>query len=108
VTWERPSKPAVSGASSFWGPWAARLPPAVIHPPTAVTATDPDVGGAQGDALTYSWSSAANMTDPPASATKFKCTMVGLSQITITVTHGAATMPCSVMQTFTVDCVDRI
>jgi hypothetical protein len=48
------------------------------------------------------------MTDPTESATKFKCTTVGLSQITITVTDGAATMPCSVTQTFTVDCVDRI
>lgn len=76
----------------------------------SAAATDADTG----ETLTYAWTaSAGSFTDPTMPTTQYKCAVVGMQTLTVTVTDNhMATNPmsvnCPVTQTFHVNCANTV
>jgi hypothetical protein len=67
----------------------------------SATASDPD----RGDAVSFSWSPAANFASPRSAVTSYRCAAPGRQTLTLTINDGHHPTPCSAKATLEVDCV---
>ena len=67
----------------------------------SATAFDPD----RGDAITFSWSPAANFANPRTAVTSYRCTGVGRQTLTLTIADSHRPTPCTVNATLEINCV---
>ena len=67
----------------------------------SATASDPD----RGDAVSFSWSPAANFANPSTAVTSYRCTAAGRQTLTLTIADSHLPTPCTANATLVVDCV---
>ena len=67
----------------------------------SATASDPD----RSDAITFSWSPAANFANPRTALTSYRCTAVGRQILTLTMTDSRRPIPCTTNAMLQIDCV---
>ena len=67
----------------------------------SATASDPD----RGEAVSFSWSPAANFANPSSAVTTYVCPAAGRQTLTLTAADSRRPNPCAAKATLEVDCV---